>query len=286
MDHKIMTVFSFNNEKIKENLLDNKVDEQKENKINDKNQNKKFDKNASTIDSSVDDANWGYDLYPERRGRYKPTFFRKLIGEGKEEITRLKCEGNVYKCIKNSQLVQLMMAALKSSGCEIDMRRHISCEICDYSVKGGYDAQLNQIVVCQNTAHSESKVQGVLAHEMIHMFDYCRNKLDFKNIDHLACTEIRAANLVHCSFMSAMIQGTASPFHIKKTHQDCVKNMATASIMGVRKVTEQEAKIAIEKVFPMCYNDLEPIGRRIRRNSLDISRAYMEAPLYGYIHDH
>lgn len=61
--------------------------------------------------------------------------------------------------------------------------------------------------------------------------------------------------------------------------------MAKASIMAVRKVTEQEAKIAIEKVFPMCYNDLEPIGRRIRRNSLDISRAYMEAPLYGYVHD-
>nr|KAF7421911.1 hypothetical protein H0235_009747 [Vespula pensylvanica] len=254
-----MTVFTYNNDKVKENPLDNKVDEKKENQINDNNQNNKSDKNASTIENSVDDANWGYDLYPERRGRYKPTFFKKLIGEGKEEITRLKCEGNVYKCVKNSQLVQLMMAALKSSGCEIDIRRHISCEICDYSVKGGYDAQLNQIVVCQNTARSQSKVQ--------------------------ACTEIRAANLVHCSFMSAMIQGTASPFNIKKAHQDCVKNMAKASIMGVRKVTEQEAKIAIEKVFPMCYNDLEPIGRRIRRNSLDISRAYMEAPLYGYMHD-
>lgn len=97
-----MTILSFNNEKAKENPLGNNADEKKENQTNNNNENKQFDKNASTINNSVDDPNWGYDLYPERRGRYKPTFFSRLIGEGKEELTRLKCEGNVYKCIKNS----------------------------------------------------------------------------------------------------------------------------------------------------------------------------------------
>lgn len=62
-------------------------------------------------------------------------------------------------------------------------------------------------------------VQGVLSHEMIHMFDYCRNKLEFDNLDHLACTEIRAANLCHCSFLSSWIQGHASFFNIAETHQ-------------------------------------------------------------------
>lgn len=116
-------------------------------------------------------------------------------------------------------LVKLMMNALKSSGCPFDIRRHVSCEICDTSVTGGYDQELNQVVICQNTCKSEGKVQGVLTHEMIHMFDYCRNELDFKNMDHLACTEIRAANLAHCSFLSAFFQGDASPFNIKAAHQ-------------------------------------------------------------------
>lgn len=40
---------------------------------------------------------------------------------------------------------------------------------------------------------------------MIHMFDYCTNDLDFKNVEHLACTEIRAANLAHCSFLGAYV---------------------------------------------------------------------------------
>jgi inner membrane protease ATP23 len=205
--------------------------------------------------------------------------------EGTEATDKYKCEKNVYKCVMNSPLVKLMMGALKSSGCGIDIRRHISCEVCDYSVSGGYDPLLNQIVVCQNVAKNEGLVQGVLTHEMIHMFDYCNNDLDFKNIDHLACTEIRAANLTHCSFVSAMIQGDASIFRIKKAHQECVKTKALCSVLAVRKVTAEEGLAAIERVFPKCYNDLEPIGRRIRRNSTDAQRAYLDASYHGYAVD-
>ncbi|KZC14020.1 Mitochondrial inner membrane protease ATP23 like protein [Dufourea novaeangliae] len=175
-----------------------------------------------------------------------------------------------------------MMAALKSSGCEIDIRRHISCEMCDTSVTGGYDPELNQIVVCQNTAPSKGLVQGVLSHEMIHMFDYCRNYMDVNNIDHLACTEIRAANLCHCSFLSAWVQGHASPFNVKEAHQNCVKDKAIKSVLAVRRVSENVARAAVMRVFDKCYNDLEPIGRRLRRNSMDMQKAYMEGPLYGY----
>jgi len=73
--------------------------------------------------------------------------------------------------------------------------------------------------VCQNSARSKGMIQGVLTHEMIHMFDYCRHKMDLKDIRHLACTEIRAANLAHCSFASAMSYGTASLWNIKQRHQ-------------------------------------------------------------------
>lgn len=76
-----------------------------------------------------------------------------------------------------------------------------------------------QIVICQNTARTMSRVQSALTHEMIHMFDYCRNKLDLTNLDHLACTEIRAASICHCSFLGAYTQGIASFTNVKKKHQ-------------------------------------------------------------------
>ncbi|CAG4911440.1 unnamed protein product [Colias eurytheme] len=227
---------------------------------------------------------WGYDLYPERRGTFKPKLTNILMGkEGKEGIEKFKCEKNVYHCVKNSPIVKTMMSALKSSGCPVDIRRHISCEVCDYSVSGGYDPQLNQIVVCQNVSTRKAMVQGVLTHEMIHMFDYCRNHLDFKNMEHLACTEIRAANLTHCSFISAWSQGDASWFKVKKAHEDCVKTKALYSVLAVRQIGKLEAVEIIEKVFPKCYNDLEPIGRRIRRNSDDMMRVYRDASYYGYV---
>lgn len=226
---------------------------------------------------------YGHDLYPERRGNKQKSFKNIiLMKDGTEHIARLHCEQRVFNCIKKHPLVKIMMSALKSAGCPVDLRRHLSCEECDSSVTGGYDPELNQIVICQNTARIEGIVGSVLTHEMIHMFDYCKNKLDFKNIDHLACTEIRAANLTYCSFMSAMIDGDAALWNMKKKHQECVKRRAALSVLAARGVTTEEARAAVDRVFDKCYNDLEPIGRRIKRNTDDMNKAFLDAPFYGY----
>ena len=53
--------------------------------------------------------------------------------------------------------------------------------------------------------------------------------------------------------------------------------------MAVRPdVDKEEVRAVVDKVFIRCYNDLEPIGRRIRRNSADMFRAYHERGNYGY----
>ena len=43
--------------------------------------------------------------------------------------------------------------------------------------------------------------------------------------------------------------------------QACVKERATKSILCVRDVTEEEAKIAVESVFPSCFKDILPFER-------------------------
>ncbi|KAG5870725.1 hypothetical protein JTB14_017058 [Gonioctena quinquepunctata] len=98
--------------------------------------------------SQEDLSQWGYDLYPDRSRPQENTagLTDYLKGKGKENIDKIKCERNVYKCIKESPLVKLMMGALRASGCAIDIRRHISCEECAPTVSGGYDPLLNQVV--------------------------------------------------------------------------------------------------------------------------------------------
>lgn len=54
--------------------------------------------------------------------------------------------------------------------------------------------------------------------------------------------------------------------------------------MAVQPMTEEEARAVVDSVFPQCYADLEPIGRRIKAGKLsDVDRAYSEGFLYGYV---
>lgn len=47
---------------------------------------------------------WGNDLYPERRGTFKAKWSKVLtMTEGKENLDKLKCEKNVFECVKASK---------------------------------------------------------------------------------------------------------------------------------------------------------------------------------------
>ncbi|GAB6032180.1 hypothetical protein CHUAL_010828 [Chamberlinius hualienensis] len=245
------------------------------------NDNDKVKSNSKGVDSNLTESQkyFGYNLFPERRSNEK---FEGLLGGGRDNLDKIKCERKVYNCIQKSPLVKLMLSALKSSGCEVDIGRHITCESCEIPVTGGYDPEYNQIVICHNTVKTEGLLQGVLTHELIHMFDFCRADIDFKNLKHLACTEIRAANLTHCSFITAALEGHASPFNIAGRHAECVKDKAVKSMVAVRKISAVEARAIVDSVFDKCYNDLEPIGRRVRRNSSDPDKCYFERRHYGY----
>ena len=42
-------------------------------------------------------------------------------------------------------MVKLLLSALKSSGCPIEISRHVSCESCKSRVNGGFDPTVNQV---------------------------------------------------------------------------------------------------------------------------------------------
>ncbi|CAG2101341.1 unnamed protein product [Medioppia subpectinata] len=222
------------------------------------------------------------EIYPERRGgRIHKNWVERMVD--REDYNKIICEKRVNDVIESSPLVKLMMSAMKSHGCEVNIRRHISCECCSDAVTGGYDPQLNQVVVCQNRIWNKGIIRGILAHEFLHMFDYCRTKFDFNNLEHIACSEIRAANLFHCSMISSMLLGTTRPWNVAKTHANCVKSKAVGSIMAARKdLSPDEAWSIVDKVFDKCYNDLEPLGRRLRANSKDMEWVYRDRFHYNY----
>lgn len=73
-------------------------------------------------------------------------------------------------------------------------------------------------------------------------------------------------------------------FRLKRTHRFCVKDIAFRSVKAYSPETE-DIKIwdIVDKVFPFCYNDLEPFGRRPANGSRDFKQSYRERYYYGYV---
>ena len=112
------------------------------------------------------------------------------------------------------------------------------------------------------------------------MFDKCTYKTDGSNVNHLACTEIRKANLADCNYNRYLNRKDAD-FAVSCKHKDCVKSVALENLIRTKFVPEKEAREAIHSVFSKCYNDLEPIGRRAVTKE-DMEQAYYERYLFGY----
>jgi len=246
------------------------------------------DKNRQDQDDphSVIEANpekYAYSLYPERRGKFRSTFFGFMFNEEYRQ-SRLEhsCQKTVVKAMKEHPILKIMVAALKKSGCGINLARHVCCEYCYGGVTGGFDPITSQIVVCANNTKGNRMTTNVLAHELIHMYDYCVHQMDFTNPEHVACTEIRAANITYCSYLSAIFGNHIPSFTLKERHQQCVRNRAVESLTAARDISMDDAKVVVDKVFNKCYRDQEPIGRRPRKRTSDCDLAYTEGFIHGY----
>lgn len=241
-------------------------------------------KNESDKSEPLHKEDYGYYFYPSRKmgeGRLKEHTVWDSVKKGWFATEYSRCNLNVLSCSVEDPAVKLMLRALNAHGCPVDMKRHVSCEPCKQGVSGGFDSVANQVVLCERAVKLKRMTCSAMGHELVHAFDKCRAKLDFKDPRHVACTEIRAANLFHCSYLSSWVRGD---FYVdgKLKHQDCVKGKALHSLLLIRSLSEEEGKKIIDEVFDRCYNDLEPIGRRMRPGTTDPQRALSEGVMYGY----
>ncbi|XP_076008650.1 mitochondrial inner membrane protease ATP23 homolog [Genypterus blacodes] len=208
------------------------------------------------MDQSKEKEDYGYDLFPERNTEKQ----KKGAVQGALFTYNNKCQFMLQYALDTSPYAKLLLSAMKSSGCAVLKDRHFACEDCDEKVSGGFDAESSQIVLCQNNIHQQSHMNRVLTHELIHAFDHCRAHVDwFNNFRHLACSEIRAANLSgDCNFSNEVYRFN---FGLKQHHQECVRARAMRSILAVRNIGREDAEKIVDEVFDTCFNDHAPFGR-------------------------
>ncbi len=224
------------------------------------------------------------DLYPSRRGPFNHdyTFWQWFRGSAMEEHKLETCEKALIKCAESNSVVRTMLKALKSQGCPVKLDRHFSCDLCQLGADvasswGGYDERANVAFVCANNVSGQDRTCSAAAHGLLSMFDRCAGGADPRNADHLACTEVRRANLFSCRGSVSDLAGGGG----NGKHEECVKSLATERLVKAMFVEESAARQAVDRVFDKCYKDLEPLGRRVH-NVRQGQLADGERTLAGY----
>ncbi|ODQ65264.1 putative metalloprotease of the mitochondrial inner membrane [Nadsonia fulvescens var. elongata DSM 6958] len=174
----------------------------------------------------------------------------------------IKCEEWRDWVLDYSPTVTFMQDQITKIGGNIN-KTNIMCDICDESKGGGFNPQLG-ILLCANRLGSKFQLEDTLAHEMVHAYDHCKFDVDWFDLRHHACSEIRASSLSgECRFTRELRRGAFDNF--MKGHQECVKRRATMSVMANPKCKGQEqARSVVDQVFQSCFSDTRPFDEIFR----------------------
>lgn len=86
-------------------------------------------------------------------------------------------------------MITFLLNHLKLAGCPFPSSA-LQCHPCPENRAGGFSPD-HGILLCQDRFFNKKHMEDTLAHELIHAFDHCRFKVDWGNLRHHACSEVR-----------------------------------------------------------------------------------------------
>ncbi|KAG9224455.1 hypothetical protein CCMSSC00406_0007648 [Pleurotus cornucopiae] len=189
-----------------------------------------------------------------------------MTGLGGDQ-TNLHCQGcEQWKShlLQYSPSVLFLMKHLKLSGCAVPPE-NIICAPCDPSAaaasstprSGGFSPTSGAILLCAGSFFSRSHMEQTLTHELVHLYDHCLFKVDWANLRHHACSEIRANSLSgDCKWTREVRRGVV---RFSKQHQECVRRRAVLSVTSNAACPNKEAaERAVNEVWDSCFADTRP----------------------------
>lgn len=193
----------------------------------------------------------GLGLSEEEKQRYEADLKRKV-----KDAQCKNCHEWRDFMLQNSPTVRFMIEQIEKVGGNMSAK-NIICAECDEMKSGGFHPQLG-ILLCQNKLQGQYHTEDTLAHELVHAYDHCKFDVDWMDLRHHACSEIRASSLSgECRMMNQMWKYGFWTFG--KGHQACVKRRATLSVRAHPKCkSDLEAATIVNQVFDSCFSDTRP----------------------------
>ncbi|CCM03659.1 uncharacterized protein FIBRA_05803 [Fibroporia radiculosa] len=179
--------------------------------------------------------------------------------ERQAEMERLQgqtCEKWKRELMNYSPAVVFMLKHLRLSGCVVSSK-DIVCVPCDYSRAGGFNPDAGAITLCQGRFFSKNHMEDTLVHELVHMYDHAKFNVNWRNLRHHACSEIRASSLSgDCRWTRELRRGFVS---FSKQHQACVRRRAILSVSANTACPDEAtAERVVNEVWESCFNDTRP----------------------------
>lgn len=182
-----------------------------------------------------------------------------------------KCMGRLESTVENNRVVHKLLDSIAALGCNIP-KDFFVCRKCDCDMTGGFllptpsssekgkpagitERYEPKIVLCEDKNIDRTTFDNTIIHELVHAYDVCRAKIDFKNCTNHACTEIRASALSgECAMTRELQRGQ---YNIRGGHRACVKRRAEKSL-AVNAYCKDSCSAAVEAAMEQCYNDASP----------------------------
>ncbi|CZT06853.1 probable Mitochondrial inner membrane protease atp23 [Rhynchosporium graminicola] len=124
--------------------------------------------------------------------------------------------------------------------------------------QGGGFSPDHGILICANEMRDKKHLEDTLAHEMVHAWDHLRWKVDWADLRHAACTEIRASSLSgECRWTREF--WTRNNWTLTQQHQNCVRSRAVRSVMNRPSCKDDvQAVKVVNEVWDSCFADTRP----------------------------
>lgn len=170
-----------------------------------------------------------------------------------------QCEQFRDYALHYSPSVIFMMGHVRKLGGNLS-KKNIFCGKCDDLKGGGFHPNMG-ILLCSNWIQHQQQMEDVITHELVHAYDYLKFKLDMNDLNHHACTEIRASMLSgECRIMNEILKTGYANFGGK--FQDCIRRRAIISVSTNAKCgSPEKAAEYVDKVWNSCFRDTRPFER-------------------------
>lgn len=205
----------------------------------------------------------GLGLTPEEKTRYENDYKNILIKKQCQDCYQYRDWMLKYSPTVTFMIQQIHKLQARQSGnpklLKFDESK-IICDLCDEYKSGGFNTSMG-ILLCANRFKDKWHLEDTLSHELIHWYDNMKWDVNWLNLRHHACSEIRASSLSgECRFWAEWKRrGISTGFKVNRGHQECVKRRAIISVTGNPNCeSKEQATRVVNEVWESCFNDTRP----------------------------